>query len=381
MKKFLIVGAGFAGSVLARQFAENSDAKITVIEQKDYLGGHCKSERDENTNIMLHCYGPHIFHTSNKIIWDYINRFDELMPFINRVKAKNKKGIFSLPINLSTINSFFNKQFAPKEAEVFIATLGDNSIKEPANFEEQALKFLGKELYDTFFKHYTIKQWGCHPTELPASILKRLPVRFNYDDNYYYDTYQGIPRNGYSFLIKNILNHQNIEVILNTEFNKNTCDDFDYIFYTGPIDKYFNYSEGYLGYRTVYFEKFYDKGDFQGNPLMNYTDDSELFTRITEHKHFAKWESFDDTVLFKEYSKETTPDDTPFYPKRLKTDLDIFERYKTLAELEPKTFFLGRLATYRYLDMHQIVEESINYANYFLHNYKKELTKINKIII
>ena len=219
---------------------------------------------------MLHKYGPHIFHTSNERVWKYINNLDQFMPFINRVKSNFKKRIYSLPINLMTINSFFGKDLNPNEAKKFIASIADNSIQCPQTFEEQALKFIGKDLYEAFFKGYTKKQWGMEASELPASILKELPIRFNYDDNYYSSKYQGMPKNGYTFIIQKLLDHKNIELKLDQKLNRNESKNYDHVFYTGPIDAWFDNCEGNLSYRTLDFKKETHEGDYQGNAVINY---------------------------------------------------------------------------------------------------------------
>jgi UDP-galactopyranose mutase len=302
--KILIVGSGFSGAVVANELSKNKNNSILVVDERSHIGGNCHTETDVDTGIIVHKYGPHIFHTSNKFIWDFINEFDEFVPFINRVKSVYKANVYSLPINLHTINQFFSKIFSPHEAKKYIESISDNSILEPKNFEEQALKFIGKDLYKAFFYGYTKKQWGVEPSSLPASILKRLPVRFNYDDNYYNDVFQGIPKNGYTYIIEKMLNHNNVTVELNTQFDSGfSVDLFDIIIYTGPIDKYFNYKYGKLSYRTVYFEKERHLGDYQGNAVINYADENIPYTRIHEHKHFTPWLNFDETLIFKEYSK------------------------------------------------------------------------------
>jgi len=214
--------------------------------------------------------GPHIFHTSREDVWKYVNRFSEFNHCILRTKASIPKGVFSLPINLLTINQFFGKRFSPNEAKEFIGNLGDKTINIPENFEEQALKFLGNDLYEAFFYGYTKKQWGCEPRELPASILQRLPVRFNYEDNYFNDKYQGIPVEGYSALIERMLDHEKIEVRLNTPWDHEMSVDFDHVVYTGPLDHYYDHRFGRLGYRTVYWEETISDGDHQGNPIVNH---------------------------------------------------------------------------------------------------------------
>lgn len=367
-KKILIVGAGFSGAVVAEQLAKTNQFEIHVFDERNHIAGNCYTERDKETNIMVHKYGPHIFHTSNREVWEYVNSFIKFQPFVNRVKAVYRGEVYSLPINLHTINQFFRKSMSPNEARAFIESQGEKSIGEPQNFEEQALKFVGKNLYKAFFYGYTKKQWGTEPKNLPASILKRLPIRFNYDDNYYNDLYQGIPEEGYTEIIRKMLEHPNISVILNSKFtlNPKDLDTYSHIFYTGPIDEFFNYKYGRLSYRTVYFKRYVSDGDFQGNAVINYTEENIPFTRIHEHKHFTPWETHNKTVYFEEYSKETEPNDIPYYPKRLETDLQILEKYQKEVNSLQKITFLGRLATYRYLDMHHVIEEALNIAKKFL---------------
>jgi UDP-galactopyranose mutase len=357
-----IAGAGFAGSVLARELAESGRYKISIFDERPHVAGNCHTERDEETGIMVHRYGPHIFNTSREDVWEYVNRWGRFEPFINRVKAVTSKGVFSLPMNLLTINQFYSKNLSPAEARDFVGTIGDSTIKEPKSFEDQALKFLGKDLYENFFYGYTKKQWGVEPSELPASILKRLPIRFNYDDNYYNHKYQGIPVSGYTEIIKRILDHHEIEVRTGHRLDPEKKKDFDHLFWSGPMDQYFKYQLGRLGYRTLKFEKFIDNGDFQGNAVINYCEEEIPFTRIAEHKHFAPWEDHEKTICFKEYSKQCEEGETPYYPLRLKEDKQKLRQYVDLAQTETKITFIGRLGTYRYLDMHMVIGESLDLA-------------------
>lgn len=367
MKKFLIVGAGFSGAVVAERLAASMDCKITVIDERDHIGGNCHTKRDEETGVMLHTYGPHIFNTDNIEVWDYIRQFGRFEPFINRVKIVYKGQVYSMPINLHTINQFFGKTFGPAEAREFVNGLSDSSIGEPANFEEQALKFIGRDLYDAFFYGYTKKQWGCEPSELPASILKRLPVRFNYNDNYYNNPIQGIPVDGYTALFEKMLDRPAIEVKLGVRFDSSyDVSGYDHIFYTGPIDAFFGYRHGRLSYRTVYFERNVADGDYQGNPVINYSEENIPYTRIHEHKHFTPWESHEKTVYFREYSKETGADDIPYYPKRLAGDIKVLEKYQAEVNSLKGYTFLGRLATYRYMDMHHVIGEALMASRKFL---------------
>lgn len=361
--KYLIVGAGFSGAVIAEQLSRNPNNEIVIVDERNHIGGNCYTERDVETSIMIHKYGPHIFHTSDETVWNYINQFCEMMPFVNRVKAIHKGKMYSLPVNLFTINAFFGMNMNSEEAEKFIHSLSDNSITEPKNFEEQALKFIGKDLYKAFFYGYTKKQWGCEPKELSASILKRLPVRFNYDDNYFSDTFQGIPKEGYTAIFEKMLEAPNIKVVLNAKFNSDwDIKEYDHVFYSGTIDSFFKHKFGRLSYRTVYFEKKIGEGDFQGNAVVNYVDEEIPFTRIHEHKHFTPWEKHEKTIYFKEFSKETEETDTPFYPKRFKEDKMKLEIYQKEAEKLVNVTFVGRLGTYRYMDMDLVIKEALEIA-------------------
>jgi len=366
-KKYLIIGAGFSGAVLAEQLSRKGKAAILIIDKRNHIGGNCYTEKDPETGIMEHKYGPHIFNTDNQVVWDYISQFCKMMPYTNRVKAIYKGEVYSIPVNLHTINQFYRKTLNPHDAKLFIESLGDHTISDPHNFEEQALKMIGPDLYKAFFYSYTKKQWGCEPTELPASILNRLPVRFNYNDNYYTTLLQGIPEDGYTPVFEKMLNHPRIEVKLNTPYDDTfPIDEFDHVFYTGPIDAFFNFKYGRLSYRTVYFEKGYAEGDYQGNAVINYTDDSVSYTRIHEHKHFTPWKNFKKTIFFKEFSKETDENDVPFYPKRLPEDLKIFNMYQSEVEKLKDFTFSGRLATYRYMDMHHVINESLEIAKKYI---------------
>lgn len=365
--RFLIVGAGFSGTVIARELALQNH-HVTVIDQRSHIAGNCHTERDQATGVMEHVYGPHIFHTDNESVWQYINQFGQFHPYVNRVKSTYQQQVYSLPINLHTINQFYGKCFNPTEARTWIASIADSSIDEPQNFEEQALKFVGRDLYEAFFKGYTEKQWGCDPKELPASILKRLPVRFNYDDNYFAHRYQGMPLEGYSQLVAAILKHDNITLELNTVFTPELKTQFDHIVWSGKLDQWFDYDEGELGYRTLDFEKHTTDGDFQGTAVMNYGDVDVPYTRISEHKHFAPWEQHDKSIYFKEYSRACTADDIPYYPIRLVNDKQRLEKYLHKAQAETQVTFVGRLGTYRYMDMDVTIAEALNTAQGMLND-------------
>ncbi|MBP6286118.1 MAG: UDP-galactopyranose mutase [Ferruginibacter sp.] len=366
-KKYLIIGAGFSGTVLANQLAQHSACSIDIWDERDHIAGNCHTQRDEQTGIMVHQYGPHIFNTDRKEIWDFVNSLVEFRPYVHRVKAMSNGKVYSLPVNLHTINQLFGRSFTPGEAKTFLETLADSSITDPQNFEEQALRFIGKELYYAFFYGYTKKQWGCEPTELPASILKRIPVRFNYDDNYHNNLFTGIPVDGYTAVMEKLVDHPAIHVTLNKRFDPSMdTSGYDHVFYTGPIDAWFDHKYGRLGYRTVTFETHYADGDFQGTTQMNFCDEDVPYTRITEHKHFTNWEQHDKTIYFKEFSKETEPADIPYYPKRLEQDKKLLLQYRHDAESLEKVSFLGRLATYRYMDMHHVIGEALDFAKSWL---------------
>ena len=373
--KFLIIGAGLSGTVLANRFVQKLDCEIEIWDERNHIGGNCFTKRDEETGVMVHEYGPHIFNTDNKEIWDFVNSFMEFKPYVHRVKAMSNSKVYSFPINLHTINQLFQQSFTPAQAKDFLDTLGDKSITDPKNFEEQALRLIGKELYEAFFYGYTKKQWGCEPAALPASILKRIPIRFNYDDNYHNNIYTGIPSEGYTELINRFIKNDRIAVKLNHKFSPgDDLSGYDHVFYTGPIDAWFNFKYGRLGYRTVKFEKIVAKGDQQGVAQMNYCDASIPYTRITEHKHFTYWETHDKTVCFKEFSIETGENDLPYYPKRLVEDKALLLQYRTDAAQLHNVSFLGRLATYRYMDMHHVIGEALQYSNHFVQALESQTT-------
>lgn len=364
-----IIGAGFSGAVIARELA-TIGFEVSIFESRAHTAGNCHTERDLETGVLVHKYGPHIFHTDSEQVWNYLQKFDDFFPYVNRVKAQVKGRVFTLPVNLLTINQFFNKAMSPKDAFDFVQSKADNTIGEPVTFEEQALKFVGKELYEAFFEGYTKKQWGISPTKLPASILKRLPIRFNYDDNYFNHKYQGMPKNGYSYIVDKLLDHENITVHLNTIFEVGEISKFDHVFWSGPIDAFFNFKFGRLGYRTLDFVEERLEGDYQGCAVMNYCDEEIPYTRISEHKHFSPWESHNKTIIFKEFSRECGESDVPYYPIRLVEEQKMLNEYLKAAEGETKVTFVGRLGTYRYLDMDVTIAEALAISEKFIKKYK-----------
>ena len=356
--EFGIAGAGWSGAVIAREMAELGH-RCVVFETRDHVAGNCHTVRDPGSGVMVHEYGPHIFHTGDERVWNYINAHGEMQPYNHMVRTTVGGSVYLLPINLLTINQVFGETFGPAEAEAFIAEQADTSIGEPANFEEQALKFVGRTLYEKFFYGYTRKQWGCEPTELPASILKRLPVRFNYEASYFNHPWQAIPTDGYTPIVEHVLDHPNIEVRLSTGFDPASAADYDHVIWSGPIDAWFGHDDGRLGYRTLDFERIETGGDLLGCPVMNFGDYEVPYTRITEFKHFTPWESHDDTVAFREFSRASGPDDIPYYPVRLVDDKALLDRYLGRAEALSGVSFVGRLGTYRYLDMDVTIGEAL----------------------
>ncbi|NBO67560.1 MAG: UDP-galactopyranose mutase [Actinobacteria bacterium] len=358
--RFAIVGAGFSGAVVARELADAGHS-IEVFDARDHVAGNCHTARHE-TGVMVHTYGPHIFHTQHEHVWQYINRFGEMMPYRHKVKAISQGTMYSLPVNLRTINQFFGRNFDAKQAEEFIQSKADVTITNPVSFEDQGLRFVGRELYEAFFAGYTAKQWGVEPKELPASILARLPVRFNEDDSYFNHPYQAIPKDGYTPIVEAILNHASIKVRLGTRFDPGShaaFGEFDHVVWTGPIDAYFNFEFGRLGYRTLDFVPEVAEGDYQGHPVVNYCDVDVPYTRITEHKHFAPWESHERTVVYREFSRLCGETDTPYYPIRLVKEKQQLLNYVQKARGAKGVTFIGRLGTYRYLDMDVTIHEAL----------------------
>jgi UDP-galactopyranose mutase len=352
-----IVGAGFSGAVIARELAE-AGHRVDVFDSRPHVAGNCHTERQDD-DVMVHVYGPHIFHTAHEHVWQYMNRFGTMMPYNHKVKATTQGKVFSLPVNLLTINQFFGKTFTPAEAEAFITSIGDQSITDPQSFRDQGLRFVGPELYAAFFDGYTRKQWGVDPVELPASILARLPVRFNYDDSYFNHPYQAIPRDGYTPIVANILDHPGITVTLGVVKSRADLAGADHVVWSGPIDAYFGFEHGRLGYRTLDFERQVHDGDFQGCAVMNYGDPDVPYTRITEHKHFAPWETHQKTVTYHEYSRLADPNDVPYYPIRLVKEKGQLQQYVHEVGKLSNITFVGRLGTYRYLDMDVTIHEAL----------------------
>lgn len=361
---YLVVGAGLYGATFAREMKE-AGKKVLVVDRRPNIGGNVYTEKVEGINV--HKYGAHIFHTNNKTVWDFVNRFATFNRFTNSPVANYRGELYSLPFNMYTFNKMWGV-VTPQEAEDKIREQKQAAgIDAPKNLEEQAISLVGTDIYEKLIKGYTEKQWGRPCTELPAFIIKRLPVRFTFDNNYFNALYQGIPVGGYTRMVANML--EGIEVKLGTDYleNKKEYDAIaDTVVYTGPIDAYFGYRLGYLQYRSVRFEtEVLDIPNFQGNAAVNYTDRETPWTRIIEHKwfEFGKDEDGNDlpkTVISREYSSEWRPGDEPYYPVNDSKNGDLYNEYKKLADGEPGVIFGGRLGEYKYYDMDKVIEAALD---------------------
>jgi UDP-galactopyranose mutase len=355
---YLIVGAGFFGAICAHEFRKKGK-KVLVIDKRDHIGGNAYT-RDVG-GIQVHQYGAHIFHTNDKHIWDYVNDLTPFNRFTNSPLAMYKGQLFNLPFNMNTFHQLWGV-VTPEQAKAKIAEQRAEMVdKEPSNLEEQAISLVGRDMYETLIKGYTEKQWGCSATELPAFIIKRLPVRFTYDNNYFSDNYQGIPIGGYTKLFEKML--AGVEVRLNTDYlsNKPVFDALAYkTIYTGPIDAYFYHQLGTLDYRSLEFEhSTLQQENFQGNAVVNYTESEVPYTRIIEHKHFDPVDTLH-TVVSKEYPKDWQLGDEPYYPVNDNKNMELFKQYRKLSKQEQNVIFGGRLAEYKYYDMHQVIRSALN---------------------
>lgn len=359
---YLIVGAGLFGAVFAHE-AASKGKKCLVIDKRNNIAGNIYTAEEHGINV--HKYGAHIFHTSDKKVWDYVNTFAEFNNFINAPVAKYGDELYNLPFNMNTFSKMWGIQ-TPEEAKKIIDEQKKDGFKEnPENLEEQAISLVGKDIYEKLIKGYTQKQWGRKCTELPAFIIKRLPVRFTFDNNYFNDRYQGIPIGGYTKLVENMLS--GTEVKLGTAYKdfirKDKEDTFDKVIYTGPVDEYFDYKLGTLEYRSLRFEEEYlpDCDNFQGNAAVNYTSADVPYTRIIEHKHF-EFGKGDGTVITREYPSEWKPGDEPYYPVNNDRNNDLYEQYKALAGEEKNVIFGGRLGVYKYFDMDKVIASALELA-------------------
>ncbi len=366
----LIVGSGFFGLTIAERAAA-SGRTVTVIDRRHHIGGNAYSEDEAETGIEVHRYGAHLFHTSNARVWEYVNNFTSFTNYVHKVYTRHKGEVYPMPVNLGTINQFFRSALGPAEARALIAEqaaeLGD---KEPANFVEKGISLIGRPLYEAFIMHYTAKQWQTDPEQLEASIISRLPVRYTYNNNYFNDTWEGLPTDGYTAWLERMADHPLIDVRLGTDFfdpsqevNRDNVRGNVPVVYTGPVDRYFDYAEGELSWRTVDLEEeVLPIEDFQGTSVMNYPDPDVPFTRIHEFRHFHPERDYtkDATVIMREFSRFAGRDDEPYYPINTDADRAGLLRYRDRANAEPNVLFGGRLGTYKYLDMHMAIGSALS---------------------
>ncbi|APT85634.1 UDP-galactopyranose mutase [Corynebacterium aquilae] len=369
----IVVGSGLFGLTIAERAAD-AGKRVLIVEKRSHLGGNAYSEAEPETGIEVHKYGAHLFHTSNKRVWDYVNKFTTFTNYQHRVFAMHNGQAYQFPMGLGLIAQFFGKYYSPEEAKALIAEqAAEIDTEDATNLEEKAISLIGRPLYEAFIRDYTAKQWQTDPKELPAANITRLPVRYNFDNRYFNDTYEGLPTDGYAAWLNNMADSPNIEVRLNTDYfavrEQLRADSPDApVVYTGPLDRYFDYAEGKLGWRTLDFDtEVLNIPDFQGTPVMNYNDADVDYTRIHEFRHFhpERAESYpkDKTVIMKEYSRFAEGEDEPYYPINTPEDREKLLAYRQRAEEETannKVYFGGRLGTYQYLDMHMAIASALS---------------------
>ena len=366
----VVVGSGLFGLTIAEQAASRWGLRVAIVERRSHLGGNAYSEIDPETGIEVHKYGAHLFHTSNERVWEYVNRFTSFTSYVHRVWTTVDGVVYPMPVNLGTINQFFSAAYGPDEARALIAQqAAEVDGQEITDFESKGVSLVGRPLFEAFFKNYTAKQWQTDPKDLPASIISRLPVRYNYDSRYFNDKYEGLPVDGYTAWMERMVASDLIDVYLDTDFfdpenplNKAAVVGKVPVVYTGPVDRYFDYSAGDLSWRTVDFEKeVIDTGDYQGCSVMNYGDIDVPFTRIIEFRHFHPERDYQDkkTVIFREFSRFADHGDEPYYPVNTAQDRERLEQYRELMKNEDRVFFGGRLGTYKYLDMHMAIASAL----------------------
>jgi len=363
----VIVGSGFFGLTLAQQVAEHLALDVLVLERRQHIGGNAHSEADPATGIEIHRYGAHLFHTSNERVWAYAQRFTAFTSYVHRVYTTYRGEVYPMPINLGTINQFFRSAYGPERARELVASQrAEGASEAPRNLEEKAISLIGRPLYEAFIRDYTAKQWQTAPTELPAEVIGRLPVRYNYDNRYFNDVHEGLPVDGYARWLERMADHPRVEIRLGADFLdlRNEITGQVPVVYTGPLDEYFGYSEGHLGWRTLDFEtEVLATRDFQGTPVMNYADRDVPYTRIHEFRHFhpeRTWYPDDATVIMREYSRTAELVDEPYYPVNTPADRRRVAAYRRLAAQEHEVFFGGRLGTYQYLDMHMAIGSALS---------------------
>lgn len=376
MKKFdlIVVGSGLFGLTIAERAASQLNKKVLIVERRSHMGGNAYSEAEPETGIEIHKYGAHLFHTSNKRVWEYVNQFTDFTGYQHRVFAMHKGTAYQFPMGLGLINQFFGKYYSPDEARALIAEQASEiDSDKAANLEEKAISLIGRPLYEAFIRDYTAKQWQTDPKELPAGNITRLPVRYTFDNRYFNDDYEGLPVDGYAAWLERMADSKNIEILLDTDWFEvrdeiRAASPDAPVVYTGPLDRYFDFAEGDLGWRTLDFEtEVLETGDFQGTPVMNYNDAEFPYTRIHEFRHFhperAKQYPSDKTVIMKEFSRFAEEGDEPYYPINTPEDRAKLEAYRKLAAAEArdnKVLFGGRLGTYQYLDMHMAIGAALS---------------------
>ncbi len=366
MTDLVVVGSGFFGLTIAERAATQLGLDVLVLERRPHIGGNAYSERDPDTGIEVHVYGAHLFHTSNPRVWDYVNQFTAFTGYQHRVWTTYEGKTYAMPINLATMCAYFDRSLSPGQARTLVAEqAAEIDTGAAANLEEKAISLIGRPLYEAFIRGYTAKQWQTDPKELPAEIITRLPVRYTFDNRYFNDTYEGLPVDGYTAWLGRMADHPKIEVRLQTDF-------FDLrdelrgqvpVVYTGPVDQYFDFAEGELGWRTLDFEReVVPTGDFQGTSVMNYADEDVPFTRIHEFRHFHPERDYpkDRSVIMREFSRAAERGDEPYYPINTAEDRARLLAYRDLAAGEPGVLFGGRLGTYKYLDMHMAIGSALS---------------------
>jgi UDP-galactopyranose mutase len=361
----IVVGAGLFGLTVAERIASQLSKRVTIIEKRDVIGGNAFSYFDEKSGIEIHKYGSHLFHTSNERVWEYVNQFTRFTDYKHKVFTKHNGVIYSMPISLHTLSQFFGKDMSPEEARILLSKGAKNNSKDFENFEDKAISAVGREIYEAFFKNYTLKQWQVEPKKLPAEIFTRLPIRYNLNSDYFNDSHQGLPADGYQKWFSNMVLNPNINLLMNADYFQikekiNLAKKV--VIYTGPIDRYFDYRYGELSWRTLDFEfESIELEDFQGTSVMNYADAPPLFTRIHEFRHLHPERRYapNQTVIAREFSRTATKLDEPYYPINSKTDREMLVLYREDMAKEKTVFFGGRLGTYQYLDMHMAIASAL----------------------
>jgi len=363
----VVVGSGFFGLTIAERCASDLGLNVLVLERRQHIGGNAYTEAEPETGIEIHRYGAHLFHTSNTRVWEYANRFTAFTGYQHRVFSIYKGRVYPMPINLGTICEYFGRVMTPDEARALVAEQSaEIETGTAANLEQQAVSLIGRPLYEAFIRGYTAKQWQTDPVDLPPEIITRLPVRYTFNNRYFSDTYEGLPVDGYTAWLERMVDHPRIEVRLGTEFSSLRSGLIGNVpvVYTGPLDAYFGYAAGDLGWRTLDFDmEVKATGDFQGTPVMNYADEDVPFTRIHEFRHFypeRDWYPTDRTVIMREYSRFAERGDEPYYPINTAEDRARLLTYRELTEGEPDVLFGGRLGTYKYLDMHMAIGSALS---------------------